>query len=266
MESASIIDDKKAQAKAITEKYDLSLENLRQLFKDGQNMKVIILCDDTKSMNETIGNKQKFTKWSHAKSIIEAMIDLSGLFAIEFEIKFFNRQCIKNVTKETSLESYFQVAPDNENVEITQLIANIINDNREFIESENNFNIILITNNSPSFKIKEPAQALVELNTELDKHESFKNLFLTICLYNHDKQLNKCYMEWSKTLKNVVVVEDYLRIKENLEKMHKNISFGDYLSRIILSKTFDDLKEFNNDDDNDDQCFAPSRTWGCCTS
>jgi hypothetical protein len=99
------------QINNLLEKYEID-----QIFSEKlsilEDFEIVLLLDDSGSMNTPLSNSQYATRWEELKSVVKIIFEISMIFDEDgIDIHFLNRQGISNVKTIDSIQNILEITP-----------------------------------------------------------------------------------------------------------------------------------------------------------
>lgn len=232
----------------VCEKYEISEMFASKLKNNLTGVEIILILDNSSSMNELAHEGTSETRWQELKKTCDIVISIASSININgVNIYFLNPQCGKtilyNITDSSQLNSYFNVLPVG-GTKLTETLDMAINDKKKLMDPSQKLLVIIATDGEP---------------TGIDGVKGFKDylkyirdhhkIFVTILACTDDKVSLKYLNKLDKEIPGVDVLDDYINELEQIRKVQgKNFRFtyGDYIAKCLLSssdKEIDDLDE-----------------------
>jgi len=227
--------------------------------------KVVMLCDDSSSMNSPIaeeGNdpfaQKKTTRWFELKKLAAALIEfITAVNPDGLDIYFLNRKHIFGVKDMSGLQSVFSDLPDGKTPLIRKL-KQIYDDNIDNL-GDKQLLIIVATDGEPTDGSRNDLfNRLVQITSNGNVHVSFAE-----CTDNEEDME---YLDrWNRLIKNFDNTDDYreeLRKVKQTQGQNFKFDYTDYVIKILLA-TF--IRWYFNLDQNNGNNMAYNNTCTCCT-
>lgn len=199
---------------------------------------IVLLCDDSSSMNQTIAEEgtdafavKKSTRWLELKKLASIMIDfITSINPKGLDIYFLNRPKICNVTDLSGLQSVFS-NPPNGGTPLIRSINQICND-KSYLPSNKSLLIVVITDGEPNDGNRNDLyNTLVRVTSKGNVHISFAE-----CTDNPDDM--EYLDQWDGQIKNFDNTDDY---REELQRIKSiqgpqfKFNYTDYVIKILLA-------------------------------
>lgn len=229
---------------AILRRYDIN-GKYYQLLSNLKGYKLVLICDDSTSMRETLQQGQ--SKWIELKNACQIVVDIATCLQIECDVLFLNREGIRNIQHSSQLAPLFADPPSG-CTPLTRCFEMALNFNRnETIERK--LNVIIFTDGQPTSDNLNTKDAIKEFKNSLKNRQPINRIFVTICACTDDEYSLEYLNNWDRTIKNLDVVDDYLSEKREIYKskrQHEAFSFGDYIAKIMIGPS---CKEIDQSDE-----------------
>jgi hypothetical protein len=222
----------------LVKRHELKEPVVSQLKNVLATCKIVLLCDDSSSMGNTIAEEgtdpfapKKSTRWLELKKLAAVIIEyVTAANPDGLDIHFLNRDSKLNVTDMTGLQSVFLNPPDGS----TPLIARIKNLHASYKDSLNGKQLLLvvITDGEPSDgSHNDLYYALRSVTIDGNVHVSFAE-----CT---DQEDDMEYLDrWDGLIKNFDNTDDYreeLRKVKNIQGQSFKFDYNDYVVKILLA-------------------------------
>lgn len=216
-----------------------------KLFKILSDCEIVLLCDDSGSMQNTIvepATNKKTTRWLELKKLASVIIEfVTAINPNGLDIYFLNRPKLSNVTSTLTLQTVFSDLPDG-NTPLIGTIKEIYADKR-YIPANRQLLIVIVTDGCPT------DGSLRELFRTLISKRSNVHISLAEC--TSEASVMEYLDEWDNQIPNFDNTDDY---REELQRVRAakgqdfKFDYTDYVIKILLA-TFD-RKYFNLDQQN----------------
>lgn len=233
----------------ITTRYEIRQDFCNSMLKHLRDFEIVLLCDDSGSMNSTIFDptnpSKKVRRWDELHNYVKISLDLlATLDSNGIDIYFMNRNPVYNVTEFTpKIDECFRIDP----IGYTPTVDTL---NRIFIEKkssilEKKLLIILLTDGVPTDKDGMPQNTEFE-NCLRNRHS---NIYISIVACTDDENIITFLDKIDKIVPAVDVNDDYRSEKAQIQKVQGPkfaFSFGDYVAKTMLGSivpTMDKLDE-----------------------
>ncbi|AYV83946.1 MAG: hypothetical protein Hyperionvirus14_35 [Hyperionvirus sp.] len=241
----------------LVKQYELKVDVANQLDMVLSSCKVVLVCDDSGSMNnviaEDLGAAKKSTRWLELKKLAAKLIEfVTAINAEGLDIYFLNRGKLPGVTSASGLQDVFAENPYG-NTPLLRTLKEVYYENVSIL-GDRQLLIIVITDGLPSDCRKlELFYTLADMTSMGNVHVSFAE-----CT---DVEEDMAYLdEWDNKIKNFDNTDDYreeLRRVRNCQGPNFKFDYTDYVIKILLA-TF--VKWYFNLDQPQYQSVS-----GCCT-
>jgi hypothetical protein len=223
----------KGRIQAVAEKYKIH-DTLRQRLSMLQQFEIVVLCDDSGSMNTKVKGTWG-TRWDELRVIVNTIIEISVVFDSNgIDVYFLNRHPIFNVTDCCHIQQSFKKRPAGATPlvpalrRIFQSAASKSNRNKHLL-------VFVATDGEPTDgRGVTDIQSLERLMQFERQSDTMHVVFLTCT----DKKSNVAYLsQWDRTMINVDVIDDYETEREEVRRMRGRrypFSFGDYIAKALL--------------------------------
>ena len=222
-------------------KYEIerNLANHLYLLKD---YKIIIVCDDSGSMN-TIIDETNRTRWDQLCYIVKIILEIGTIFDSNgVDIHFINRGSFFNLTNPKLINAIFSIRPCG----YTPLVPVL---RKIFKSSSNNQkkNLVFIatdgasTNNKGNVKVNELEHLMINGRQSETTHVMFLSC-------TDDQSCIDYLNEWDKNMINVDVTDNYEREKSKILSFrgpNYSFSIGDYIVKALIGAIHPQTDQIN---------------------
>jgi len=231
------------QSKEISESSILKLRKL-------EDFDIVCLCDDSGSMANTVQDEAsscdpfaiKKTRWDELCTTVQTIAEAAtALDKDGIDIFFLNRPGMQNVVSTEQIRGLF-VTPPNGYTPTVDALRNVLIAKAQSLK-ERKVLLILLTDGEPT-----DVSGNVQINEfVLFIRQKPSNLYVSIVACTDDESVISYLDQLDDTVPNVDVSDDfYNERKQVLAKSKINLSYGDYLCKILLGPIdpeFDALDE-----------------------
>jgi hypothetical protein len=232
MESAPRMD----QSNEILNRYDITgiyAQHLNRLL----GFKLVIICDDSTSMREKLGNGK--TKWDELRQCVEIILDVASAYNVESDVLFLNRPGFRNVKQIGQLSEQFACEPYGQ-TPLTKSF-NIALENNKSELTERKLLVIVLTDGTPTSNTNsDPKMAIKEFKSALEARSPIDRIFVTLVACTDDEYALRYLNNWDREIRNLDVVDDYeserkeIYAKKDSKKRNVAFTYGDYIAKILL--------------------------------
>lgn len=240
--------------RSIAGRYEIS-DALAQRLNILQQFEVVVLCDDSGSMNTPVDGTNG-TRWDELRSIVQIVIEIGAVFDSNgVDVHFLNRSAMPNVTDSRQVVESFSQRPAGL-TPLTAALRRIFQSAASKPGSDKRLLVFVATDGAPT-----DAHGTVDIRSleNLMRNERQANTTYVTFLACTDDQASVDYLsQWDRTMQNVDVVDDYKSEREEVRRTRGHtfpFSFGDYVAKALLGAVdtqIDSLDEsgFNNNNNN----------------
>lgn len=233
----------------ILRKYDITgvyAQHLNRL----KGFKLVLICDDSTSMRETLTKGQ--TKWDELRQSISIVLDIATAFDIECDVLFLNRAGLRNVKFMNQLNEQFS-SPPYGNTPLTKSFNLAIENNRQEL-TERKLLIIIFTDGQPTSQNLVPEDAIKEFKNSLKHRSPIDRIFVSIVACTDDEYALNYLNNWDNKIRNLDVVDDYESERKEVyshRRVKTAFSYGDYIAKILLGSF---VREIDEADESKSSC------------
>lgn len=248
---------------ALVERYELKPHVSKNLYEVLTKCKIVLLCDDSSSMNSKIvepngdpfANNTK-TRWLELKKLAAVMIEIITSTNPEgLDIHFLNRDSKLNVTTMDGLQALFAHPPKG-STPLVSALGKIYNQYINYLDNKQLL-IVVITDGEPTDGTRRQLfNRLTNITQNGNIHISFAE-----CT---DKEEDMEYLDqWDGKIRNFDNTDDYREELERVKRVNGNnfkFDYTDYVIKILLA-TF--VKWYYNLDQVNGSIYRGNNQ-GCC--
>lgn len=233
----------------------IEIVELRKL----EGFKIVVLCDDSGSMNGVISNSDfqnpysaQLTRWEDLKQNVDKVIKIA--MALEhdgIDLYFLNRQGQKNVKRWEDIQHLFDNEP-NGSTPLSKAVRTIIS---EKSIGEKKLLLVIATDGEPNDGYSGDSPAIFEGVLKNLDHEK---IFISILACSDDKVDVQYLDRMDRKIPHLDVTDDFQTEKREVLKkgILKQFSRGDYVVKVLMGPV---LPKWHNIDGKADA------KGGCCT-
>lgn len=228
--------------------------------------KIVLLCDDSSSMNNPISEEnndpfaqKKITRWFELKKLAASIIEfVTSINPDGLDIYFLNRPHQFGVKDMTGLQAVFSDLPDG-NTPLIKTLKKIYDDNINDL-GDKQLLIVVATDGEPTDGSRNDLyNRLIQITRNGNVHVSFAE-----CTDNEEDM--EYLDEWDGLIKNFDNTDDY---REELKRVKRTqgqnfkFDYNDYIIKILLATFI--RWYFNLDQNNGVNNMRNNNTCTCCT-
>ena len=240
----------------------------KQLYDVLNTCHIVLLCDDSSSMNQTIaaeGNDpfavKTSTRWYELKKLAAALIEIITIVNPNgLDIYFLNRAIAHNVSSLVGLSNIFNIPP-NGGTNISYALNKIYDDKKETLTKDKQLLIVVITDGEPTDGTNNPRTNLYDTIRTITNRKNVHVSFAECTDQEEDME----YLDgWDKKLVNFDNTDDYreeLRRVKAVNGINFKFDYTDYVIKILLA-TF--IRSYFNLDQVDSTKNIPIDDCDCC--
>jgi hypothetical protein len=199
-----------------------------------QQFEIVVLCDDSGSMNTPVAGTNG-TRWDELRSIVQIVIEIGAVFDSNgVDVHFLNRAPMPNVTDQRQVVESFTQRPSGL-TPLTDALRRIFHSAASKPGSDKRLLVFVATDGAPT-----DANGTVDIRSleNLMRNERQANTTYVTFLACTDDEESVAYLsQWDRTMQNVDVVDDYKTEREEIRRnkgMNYPFSFGDYVAKALL--------------------------------
>lgn len=223
----------------VLRKYDISPQ-MAQRLKSLEYYKIVLILDDSSSMNTVDSYDGKSTRWDELSKTASIMIEIASVFNPDgCDVYFLNMAPVKKVRNVNQIEDYFDDKPQGA-TPLSQTLKNVIKDNPVSSLDIKSLLIIIATDGEPTDLNGFPN--IPEFKQTLKNRPSY--VFTNIAACTNDQNAIGYLNGLDKELPRLDVIDDYQTEAEQIAKIKGSkykFSFGDYVTKAMLGSVNPDL-------------------------
>jgi hypothetical protein len=238
-----------AKLDAICHKHEIC-ENFKYKLKQLETFEIIIVIDDSGSMNTRAGsvnvNNPNQTRWEEAKKTSSIIIDIASIMDNNgVNIHFLNRSPLIGISSSEQLDLSFSIKPQGY-TPIVPILKNIYKN--PIKKGKSNRLVILLTDGQPT---SNTGQINIQEFKSCLLNDRLPSDYLNIVACTDDDNVMSYLNNWDDTIPRLDVIDDYgSEYNEVIRAQGKNFpfSYGDYVVKSMLGSVdpyFDHLDEVN---------------------
>ncbi|UJR32351.1 hypothetical protein I4U23_019814 [Adineta vaga] len=243
--------------RSIAARYEIN-DQLAQRMNILQQFEIVVLCDDSGSMNTPVDGTQG-TRWDELRSIIQIVIEIGTVFDSNgVDVHFLNRPPMPNVTDNRQVMESFSQRPGGL-TPLTPALRRIFQSAASRPGSDKRLLVFVATDGAPT----DPnGNVDIQGLENLMRNERQANTTYVTFLACTDDESSVAYLsQWDRNMMNVDVVDDYKSEREEVRRIRGPnfpFSFGDYVAKALLGavdSSMDQLDESGNNNNNNYRRF-----------
>ncbi|CAF4881146.1 unnamed protein product [Rotaria sp. Silwood1] len=219
---------------AIATRYEIN-DTLTQRLNILQQLRIVVLCDDSDSMNTPIYGTTR-TRWDQLRCIVRIVTEIGTVFDSNgIDVHFLNRPSMPNVTNIQQVVESFSLCPAGLTPltlalrRIFQLAANQSCSDKRLL--------VLVPTDGTSTNRNENVD--IQSLENLMRNERQASTTYVTFLACTDNESNVSYLsKWNRTMTNVEFIADYITEREGVRRTQEYkypFSFGDYVVKALFS-------------------------------
>ncbi|CAF2813115.1 unnamed protein product [Rotaria sp. Silwood2] len=219
--------------RAVAARYEIN-DTLTQHLNILQQFKIVVLCDDSDSMN-TLVDGTTDTRWDELRSIVRIVIEIGTVFDSNgIDVHFLNRSSMPNVTDTQQVVESFSQRPAGV-TPLTPVLRRIFQSTASKPTSDKRLLVIVVTDGAPT----DPnGNVDVQSLENLMCNERQGNTTYVTFVCTDDESSTAYLSKWHLTMMNFNVVDNYTteRVTVRHSRGYKYpFSFGDYVAKALLT-------------------------------
>ncbi|CAF1158203.1 unnamed protein product [Adineta steineri] len=215
-----------------------------------EDYKIIIVCDDSGSMNTTVDGSQD-TRWDELCSIVKLLIEICMLFDSNgIDIYFLNRGRFLNVKTSEFVDKIFSNRPRGY-TPLVPILKKIFKSSSTRVNADHRKTLVFIATDGAPTDEKGHVN-LEELECLMNVEREIETTHVMFLLCTDDPIYNDCLTDWDNKMINMDVTADYITEKEKIHTYRgKNFPFskGDYVVKALLGAIDPDINNLNQPDE-----------------
>ncbi|CAF4039466.1 unnamed protein product [Rotaria sp. Silwood2] len=219
--------------RAVAARYEIN-DTLTQHLNILQQFKIVVLCDDSDSMN-TLVDGTTDTRWDELRSIVRIVIEIGTVLDSNgIDVHFLNRSSMPNVTDTQQVVESFSQRPAGV-TPLTPVLRRIFQSTASKPTSDKRLLVIVVTDGAPT----DPnGNVDVQSLENLMCNERQGNTTYVTFVCTDDESSTAYLSKWHLTMMNFNVVDNYTteRVTVRHSRGYKYpFSFGDYVAKALLT-------------------------------
>ncbi|CAF4935528.1 unnamed protein product, partial [Rotaria sp. Silwood1] len=219
---------------AIATRYEIN-DTLTQRLNILQQLKIVVLCDDSDSMNTPIYGTTR-TRWDQLRCIVRIVTEIGTVFDSNgIDVHFLNRPSMPNVTNIQQVVESFSLCPAGL-TPLTSALRRIFQFAANQSCSDKRL-LVLVSTDGTSTNGNENVD--IQSLENLMRNERQASTTYVTFLACTDNESNVSYLsKWNRTMTNVEFIADYITEREGVRRTQGYkypFSFGDYVVKALLS-------------------------------
>ena len=219
-----------------------------------KNYKIVLLIDDSGSMNTKLSDSKYETRWDELKDVIKIVISITSIYNKNgIDVNFLNRRNYKNIKSIEEIQEIFNERPSGL-TPLTSKLNDLFNNNSN---SDKPLLIIIPTDGLPSENGENGETGEIEVKSFenlLKNRNSTKFLISFLACSNDEKEIG--YLrKIKKKIKNISILSDYnSKFKEIATIENSNFKYtedsnfkytlGDHTIRLLLNPVCSEITSF----------------------
>ena len=205
-----------------------------------KNYKIVLLIDDSGSMNTKLSDSKYETRWDELKDVIKIVISITSVYNENgIDVNFLNRRNYKNIKSIQEIQDIFNERPSGL-TPLTSKLNDVFNNNSN---SDKPLLIIIPTDGLPSENGEIEVKSFENL---LKNRNSTKFLISFLACSNDEKEIG--YLtKIKKKIKNISILSDYnSKFKEitTIENSNFKYTLGDHIVTLLLGPVCSEITSF----------------------
>ncbi|UJR19823.1 hypothetical protein I4U23_022956 [Adineta vaga] len=210
------------------------------------NFEIIILCDDSGSMNTQVDGTTQ-TRWDELREFVKIILEIGTIFdSSGVDIYFLNREPIPNVKNPEKVNHIFDTPPAGY-TPLVPVLRHIFKLPATRRGNDKKALVFVATDGAPTDD--EGNVNVNELKTLMNSERRIDTTFIMFLICTDDPACVDYLNDWDKTMTNVDVTDDYKTEREKIQGYQgKDYPFskGDYIVKALIGaidRKMDDLNE-----------------------
>lgn len=214
-------------------KYEIRAADIDRLRKL-KNFDVVILCDDSGSMNTPI-DETTTTRWDHLREFVRLVVEIGTIFDSNgVDIHFLNRQDRHRITDPREADHLFDDPPSGF-TPLTRALRRILELPAARLGYDKKLLVFIATDGTPTDDNGDPDLANFEQLMRYDRQADTTHVMFLIC--TDDLEAVQYLRQWDRAMRNVDVTDDYRQQRREVQAIHgANYSFpmSAYVLKILI--------------------------------
>ena len=243
--------------RAIAGRHEIN-DALAQRLNILQQFELVVLCDDSGSMNTPVDGTQG-TRWDELRAIVQIIIEIGVIFDSNgVDVHFLNRPAMPNVTDPRQVMESFSQRPGGL-TPLTPSLRRIFQSAASKPGSDKRLLVFVATDGAPT---DGAGQVDIQGLENLMRNERQANTTYVTFLACTDDEASVAYLsQWDRTMMNVDVVDDYKTEREEVRRARGHnypFSFGDYVVKALLGAVDPQMDMLDEQGNNNNQYSNPN--------
>ncbi|CAF2138090.1 unnamed protein product [Rotaria magnacalcarata] len=223
----------KDRIRNISGKYEIS-DMLAQRLNILQQFEIVILCDDSGSMNTPVSGTNG-TRWDELQAIVQIVIDIGTVFDSNgVDVHFLNRPAMLNVTDPGQVVESFSQSPRGL-TPLTPALRRIFQSGASKPNSNKRLLVFIATDGAPTDNLGNVD--IKSLENLMRNERQANSIYVTFLACTDDDSSVEYLSQWDRSMVNVDVVDDYKTEREEVRRSqgpNYPFSFGDYVVKALI--------------------------------
>ncbi|CAF4758252.1 unnamed protein product [Rotaria sp. Silwood1] len=219
--------------RVIAARYEIN-DTLTQHLNILQQFKIIVLCDDSDSMNILVDGTTD-TRWDELRSIVRIVIEIGTVFDSNgIDVHFLNRPSMLNVTDTQQVVESFSQRPAGI-TPLTPALRRIFQSAASKSSSDKRLLVFVVTDGAPT---DHNGNVDVQSLENLMCNERQGNTTYVTFVCTHEESRVAYLSKWHLTMMNFNVIDNYTNEREIVRRTRGYkypFSFGDHVAKALLS-------------------------------
>jgi len=206
------------------------------------NFEIVLIVDDSGSMNTPITNSKHGTRWEELKEVVNIVVRMSTIFEEDgIDINFLNRPSYNNIRDSNTINHILRVNPYG----LTPLNNSLQKVMDKYIVSHKPVLIVIATDGIPTNSL---GYQDIDTFTETLKNRNHSKFYISF-LACSDQENDVGYLnKLDRKIPNIDTLDDYnselLEVRKAQGKKFK-YSFGDHVVRLLLGPICPELDKLD---------------------
>lgn len=217
----------------LSDKYKID-RNLVERLHILEEFEIIILCDDTGSMNMCNHNSEK-TPWEKLKEIVKIILHIGTVFDDNgVDVYFVRRPTLFNVTDPKIIDQSFIDNPKRYG-SLTPMLQHIFQLPESEVGYDKKLLVFIATDGSLTDELNENTLSSLEKVMREERQSDTTHVMFLLC--NNNSNSIEYFSKWTHDMENVSVTGTYQTTQEIVRRSQgydHPFSFGDYVVKTLL--------------------------------
>jgi hypothetical protein len=206
---------------------------------------IVIVCDDSGSMNTKVDNTGK-TRWDELRSIVKILIEIGVIFDTNgVDIYFLNRRKYLKIKDPKEVEQAFAELP-RDYTPLIPVLKDIFKSPLARRGRDKKLLVFVATDGEPTDEDGNPV--VQQLKSLMDETRDQETTYVSFLLCTNETENIEYLNNWDKTMPHVDVTDDFETEKQKILRIQGNdfsFTHGDYIVKALAGAIIPVLDRLN---------------------